>query len=65
MKSSLFIILIICSLGYNAAAQSGVKVLAPIVPNGSADTYPTHYDIFGQGGYMSFATIADRDLLPC
>ena len=62
MKPILITILFVCFCGYIASAQ--VKVLAPIVPNGSTDTYPTHYDIFGQGGYMSFPTAADMRNLP-
>ncbi|GAC1588329.1 MAG: hypothetical protein NVS3B19_07840 [Ginsengibacter sp.] len=63
MKSSLITILFVCFCSYLASAQVGVKVLAPLIPNGSTDTYPTHYDIFGQGGYMSFPTANDMNNL--
>jgi hypothetical protein len=42
----------------------GTRVVQPIVPNNSADTYPTHYDEYGKGGYQSVDTLYDRDNIP-
>lgn len=63
MKKVYIISLLIFSV-FNGIGQSGVKVLDAIVPNAATDKYPTHYDIYGNGGYMSFATTKDRDNLP-
>lgn len=39
----------------------GTRVIQPIVPNDSLDTYPTHTDIYGKGGYVSVDTVVDRN----
>lgn len=43
--------------------NTGTLVIAPIRPYDSADTYPTHEDIYGKGGWMSVSTIAERDAI--
>jgi len=42
----------------------GTNVSAPIVPQTSADTYPTHDSRWGRGGWKAASTIADRDAIP-
>ena len=39
-------------------------MVAPIVTNAPQDTYPTHYDSLGHGGYMTMQTISSRDAIP-
>lgn len=42
----------------------GINVLGPIVPNDSLDTFPTHMDKYGKGGYRAVQTMFDRDNIP-
>lgn len=42
----------------------GTNVAAPIVPFDSNDTYPTHDDQYGIGGFRSVQTISDRNNIP-
>lgn len=42
----------------------GTNVSAPITPFDVNDTYPTHIDDYGFGGYRSVKTRALRDLIP-
>ena len=42
----------------------GTNIAAPIVPYSTIDSYPTHYAKYGKGGYMSLATLAERDSIP-
>jgi len=44
--------------------EGGVPVTGFISPTDSEDTYATHKDIYGQGGYRSVANIAERDAIP-
>lgn len=46
------------------SALLGTNVAAPLVPFGSNDTYPTHDEKFGAGGYRSVATYSDLALIP-
>lgn len=46
------------------ANNTGTVVLAPLAPNDSGDTYPTHDDQYGLGGYRSVATTVARDAIP-
>ena len=55
----LFILLTIAALPL--AAQ--LKVAFPIVPNSPADTYPTHFDSLGSGGFVTVANITNRNAL--
>ncbi len=42
--------------------QAQVKVVGAIQPNNKVtDTYPTHYDIYGNGGFRSVDLLTDRD----
>jgi hypothetical protein len=43
---------------------SGTNVAAPIVPFRTGDTYPTHEDQYGAGGFRAVRTIVDRDSIP-
>lgn len=42
----------------------GTLVIAPIVPNDSEDTYPTHIDTYGKGGWVAVADMDERDAIP-
>jgi hypothetical protein len=42
----------------------GTNVGAPIVPGSEVDTYPTHNEKYGLGGYRSVANKAERDSIP-
>lgn len=46
------------------SAIKGTNVLAPVVPFDTTDVHPTHQALYGQGGYRSVATTADRDAIP-
>ena len=46
------------------AILPGTRVIQPIVPNDSVDTYPTHHEQYGLGGYRSVESIGERDLIP-
>ena len=39
----------------------GTIIAAGVVPSTNADTYATHYEEYGQGGYRSVSTLNDRD----
>jgi len=41
-----------------------VKVLGKIEPNGLADTYPTHVDSLGRGGFVAVKTWQERNNIP-
>lgn len=42
----------------------GTVLLAPIIPNDTADEFPTHYAEYGKGGWRSVATTDERDAIP-
>lgn len=42
----------------------GTNVYSPVVPGTSDDKYPTHYSLYGKGGYKAVNTIAERDAIP-
>ncbi len=46
------------------AQNTGTIVIAPIRPNDSADTYPSHESIYGKGGWREVQTVAERDAIP-
>ena len=41
----------------------GTNVGAPVVPGLDSDTYATHLEEYGKGGYRSVQTIEDRDAI--
>jgi photosystem II stability/assembly factor-like uncharacterized protein len=43
---------------------SGTNLAAKIVPFTTLDTYPTHEDIYGFGGFMCVADISERNAIP-
>lgn len=45
------------------AALRGTVLAAKIVPSDSNDTYPTHVDSYGQGGYRCVATLSERNAI--
>jgi len=45
-------------------AIQGTNVAAPIVPGDTADTFPSHVDIYGKGGYRAVADDTARDAIP-
>ena len=40
-----------------------VKLTGPISPTDTEDAYASHMALYGQGGYRSVATLAQRDLI--
>lgn len=44
--------------------NKGIKINSSIVPNSSLDTYPTHLEEYGQGGYRSVDTLEDLISIP-
>lgn len=42
----------------------GVNIPSTIVPFTTDDTYATHIDIFGKGGFRSVRTISERNEIP-
>ena len=46
------------------AHAQGVNVLGKIVPNSVIDTYPTHVDSLGRGGFVAVATWQERNSIP-
>lgn len=46
------------------ATLSGTQVIAKVVPVDSLDTYPTHDELYGKGGYRTVATTIVRDAIP-
>ena len=44
--------------------KNSLKISAPITPYDTRDSYPTHYEEFGFGGYRTVETIQDRNLIP-
>lgn len=45
------------------AKLTGTVITSPIVPGLSDDTYATHHDIYGKGGYRAVQTIEERDAI--
>lgn len=45
------------------AQIKGTNVAAPVVPFSTTDVHPTHLALYGQGGYRSVGTTADRDAI--
>lgn len=43
---------------------NGTNIGAGLAPFTTDDTYATHYEDYGQGGYRAVATIAARDAIP-
>lgn len=43
---------------------NGVVVGANLTPTDQRDTFPTHLDIYGRGGYKAVQSIAERDAIP-
>ena len=43
------------------SALTGTNIIAPVVPGDTGDAFPTHVDIYGQGGYFSVSGIYERD----
>ncbi len=43
---------------------SGTNIAGPIVPFTTDDTYPTHYALYGKGGWKSVTDITARDAIP-
>lgn len=41
-----------------------VSVTGFVAPTDSADTYPSHSEEYGKGGYRSVGTVTDRDAIP-
>jgi hypothetical protein len=58
------IIFAVLSATLNAAPLQGQRVTGPIVPSDSTDTYPTHYDTYGSGGYRSVADELEKEAIP-
>lgn len=46
------------------ANLSGTNVAAAIMPFTTEDTYPTHVDLYGKGGFRVVATTAERNAIP-
>lgn len=42
----------------------GTQVSAPIVPSSLNDSYPTHYSIYGKGGYKEVQSINNMNSIP-
>lgn len=42
----------------------GTQVSAPIVPSSLNDSYPTHYSLYGKGGYKEVQSINDMNSIP-
>lgn len=43
------------------AIMAGTRIVQPVVPNDSEDTYPTHLEYYGKGGYKSVSDLTERD----
>jgi len=61
MTQKYLLILLFGCLWTSVSLAQGVKLTAPINPNSANDTYPTHIDIYGKGGFMSVTDITARD----
>ena len=44
--------------------KNSLKISAPITPYDTRDSYPTHYEEYGSGGYRTVETLQDRNLIP-
>lgn len=47
-----------------AKIENSVSLFGPIAPNDTADSYATHDEQYGRGGFRSVATTAERDAIP-
>ncbi len=61
MIQKYLLILLFGCLWTSVSSAQGIKLTAPINPNSANDTYPTHIDIYGKGGFMSVTDITARD----
>ncbi|RZF59044.1 hypothetical protein EWE75_23985 [Sphingomonas populi] len=43
---------------------NGTNISAPVVPNSTLDSYPSHLSAYGKGGWKSAATVAERNAIP-
>lgn len=59
-----FILALLLPMVIQAAPIQGQRVTGPIVPSDTADTYPTHYDLYGSGGYRSVADELAKEAIP-
>jgi len=59
-----FILMLMLPLAIDAAPIPGQRVTGPIVPSDTADTYPTHFDQYGAGGYRSVADEIAKEAIP-
>ena len=46
------------------AELKGTNIAAPVVPFADTDSYATHDETYGRGGYRSVADIDERDAIP-
>jgi len=44
--------------------SKGIKINSSIVPNSTLDTYPTHFEEYGQGGYRTVETLEELEAIP-
>lgn len=42
----------------------GTNVAAGVIPFTDADVYPTHFSVYGKGGWHEVSTISERDAIP-
>ncbi len=61
-KISLLIISLLISV--YAGTPNGISITNKIVPTDSADVFPTHNDLWGQGGFREVLNTTVRDAIP-
>jgi hypothetical protein len=61
MRKNILLFIVIVLMHFKANAQ--MKIGSYAVRNGVTDTYPTHLDSLGQGGFMSLQNIASRNAI--
>ena len=42
---------------------TGTNIIAPVIPGATGDSFATHIDIYGQGGYLAVSGINERDYI--
>jgi hypothetical protein len=62
--NKIFLILVCLTLFNFAGTPSGISLTNKIAPTDSADIFPTHNDLWGQGGFREVLNTAARDAIP-
>lgn len=64
LRTVVAVALAIATVAHGASIPGSTTVFGPIAPGDTLDTYATHFEQYGQGGYRTVATTSERDGIP-